>query len=134
MSEYSSLETVGGLLAYTAVGCAAGFIGNVLAPPCDKDASTGQLAFEAVAQLATGYLVSTEAMRLVMPKRENWLPPASDASVLIGMWSASPEMRCKFDEIHRRANMSVKQMTGLADPPLVPVEQVGTQPPEEGEA
>jgi hypothetical protein len=129
--EYTSLETVGSLLAYFGVGYGSGFVVNTVFPKCDHKADSAQLLFETGAQLAAGFLVTTELMRMAMPARENWMPPASDASTLIGLWAASPEMRHKMDELHARYSKCVRDALGLDAEPPVPTE--AAEPPEEQE-
>jgi hypothetical protein len=129
--EYTSLETVGGLLAYTGVGLASGFLVNTIFPKCDHKADSAQLLFETAAQMGASYLLTTEVMRMVMPTRENWLPPASDASTLIGLWTASPEMRHRIGELLDRYTRCVRDSFGLDVEPPVPTEKAQ---PEEGGA
>lgn len=132
-TEYTSFETVLGLLAYGAVGYGAGFAVNLLAPHCDeplKQCSDGRLWLEAGAQLGATYLVATEVMRQLMPKRDNWLPPASDASVLISAWAAAPEMRARLDELHRRYTERGRELLGLSEQAPIAVAKA----PEQGAA
>lgn len=121
--EYTSLETVGGLLAYTGVGLFSGWAVNLVFPKCDHTADSARLLVETGAQMGAGYLLTTEVMRMTMPTRENWLPPASDASTLIALWAASPEMRHRVDELLARYTKSARDALGLDAEPPVPTEK-----------
>ena len=126
--EYNSLETVLGIMAYGGIGLASGLAVNSVMPAFDQNASDMNLLLTAGAGSAATLLIATEAMRFVMPKRDNWLPPASDAATIIGAFFAAPKVRAMTAELVERYNKHAEDLLGLSQAPPVPVEQAATDP------
>lgn len=113
LAEYSDLGTTVGLVSYFGVGLATGFAVNTFAPQPTQQDSTAALLLQIGAQSTAGFLLLTQVMRMVLPSRDNWLPPCSDASAVVGMLLAQPRARQALDIVLARLDDAARQQLGI---------------------
>jgi hypothetical protein len=116
-AEYSDLETVSGMLSFFGVGLASGFIVDAAAPtPSDSD-SVAQLVLQSAVQSGASLMVLTQLMRMILPKRESWLPPCTDASALVGLFMAQPRLRAAIELSLAKLDVVARQQLGVISQP-----------------
>lgn len=111
--EYSDFETVSGMLSFFGVGLASGFLVDAAAPTPAESDSIAQLVLQSALQSGASLMVLTQVMRMVLPKRENWLPPCTDASALVGLFLAQPRLRAALELSLGKLDMVTRQQLGL---------------------
>jgi hypothetical protein len=126
-AEYSDFETVTGMLSYLGVGLAAGFVVNAASPTPSGEDSTAALVAHTGVQAGASLLLLQQLMRMSMPRRENWLPPCSDASAIVGLILAQPRLRDALDILLKRLDAAAKEAVGMV-PPAVVQPPAATQP------
>jgi hypothetical protein len=131
-SEYSEMETVAGMLSFFGVGLASGFVVDAAAPtPKDSD-SIAQLVAQSAIQSGASLVVLTQLMRMLLPQRDNWLPPCTDATAVIGLFLAQPRLRAAIELSLGKLDVVARQQLGLISGPAVEAGSVSqpTQPDE----
>lgn len=126
-AEYSDFETVTGMLSYFGVGAAAGFVTNLVSPAASEQDSTAMLVAHTGVQAGASLLLLQQLMKMAMPTRENWLPPCSDASAIVGLVLAQPRLRDAIDILLKRLDAVAKEATGMV-PPAVEQPPAATAP------
>jgi hypothetical protein len=111
--EYSDLETVSGMLSFFGVGLAAGFMVDAVAPAPAPTDSIAQLLLQSGVQSAASLAVLTQLMRMVLPRRDNWLPPCTDASALVGVFLAQPRLRAALEMSLAKLDAAARAQLGL---------------------
>jgi hypothetical protein len=115
--EYSDFETVSGMLSFFGVGLASGFLVDAAAPAPAVTDSIAQLVLQSALQSGASLLVLTQVMRMVLPKRENWLPPCTDATAVIGLFLAQPKLRAALEISLGKLDMATRAQLGLISAP-----------------
>jgi hypothetical protein len=116
-AEYSDFETVSGMLSFFGVGLASGFVVDAAAPtPSDAD-SIAQLVLQSAVQSGASLMVLTQLMRMILPRRENWLPPCTDASALVGLFIAQPRLRAAIELSLAKLDAVTRQQIGVISQP-----------------
>lgn len=126
LAEYSDFETTAGLVSYFGVGLGAGFAINLLSPEPKPEDSTAALLLQSGAQTGAGFLLLTQIMRFILPSRDNWLPPCSDASAVMGMLLAQPKLRDALMIVLSRLDDSAREQLGLNVAPKIITEDAVT--------
>jgi hypothetical protein len=116
--SYTVGETTMGILAYGAVGALSAFVVDVLLPPVKSDESDMTLLMYGAVGAAATTALTTEAMRMLMPTREDWLPPASDGAALIGAAGGACKTRQRFGALIDRYGSIAREELGLEDMPV----------------
>jgi hypothetical protein len=124
LAEYSDLQTTAGLVSFFSIGLGAGFATDVLAPVPKDDDSTAALLIQAGAQSGASFMILTQLARLIMPARDDWHPPCSDASAVVGVILAQPKLRRCLELLLGRLDDATRTQLGLLtnDASPVPVE------------
>lgn len=123
LAEYNTGETVLGIMAYGGVGLVTGTLVDAVLPAHDPNSSDMELLIKSAAGAAAGLTIATESMRLLMPTRDNWMPPASDASTLLGLFCGMSSTRQDLALLCSRYRDFARKTIGFDEKPPVPTEQ-----------
>lgn len=126
-AEYNDFETVTGMLSYLGVGLVSGFTADLVSPAPSELDSTAALVAHVGVQSAASLLLLQQLMKMSFPRRETWLPPCSDASAIVGLVLAQPNLRGALDILLKRLNAAAKEATGMV-PPAVEQPPAATAP------
>jgi len=116
-AEYSDFETVSGMLSFFGVGLASGFLVDAAAPTPTEADSIAQLVLQSALQSGASLMVLTQVMRMVLPRRDNWLPPCTDASALVGLFLAQPRLRAALEMSLAKLDVAARSQLGLISAP-----------------
>lgn len=111
--SYTVGETTVGVLAYGAVGALAAFAVDVMLPEYSKDESDMMTLLYGAGGAAATVALTTEAMRQLMPAREDWLPPTTDGSAWVGAAGGARKTRQRFGALLDKYALIAREGLGL---------------------